>query len=614
MFHLCLTRGLSLILLFAAWSFAAEAGEYPIQVQTVSFGGTSYLQATETTLTPNASGRFTSLKGAQATVRAGACKDALSDFQKRPLQVMRDRGYITQTMFESLSRDLPKTLDPRQFLLVTLFSDIPHSEALALFGGSTPESRRLMEWQDKQGKRWVRIGRGAIFAVRGQILHVGAQGKEELRSAPVPWELGNQLPSGLTRKIDRAKVPALIEIGRAFSEQGVLPGDIRLAVRTLALTVEKEFNILGIPPSQVLMSGHFLDSQHTRLFSSKFPLRPLSPELERELEENLIPALARIEEIPLPSMDEWKNYNDAVVVGSLQALMSGFKVEDLSEVAYQVGRLSQGKVTGASALHMVIDFFSWTREDFDYQPPGYRRSPHPIMLRDRGTVMPSDYLIAVLRKYGLIFGTPICNAVRDYVQALAFNPEPDSFMESWSDPCHFIRGTNMQCLRNDSVLEVANLDTEAALAMPIRYLASVLLSITDLMRTRIEAISPEIRPLMVKWTNEKRATKGLPPIQRIDLTVYLESFGISLASVDPQVQTQLRNMGGKPIESTSIEIGLRNGNQGYFGIHPTYVFEFNLKQVREIERMFPDLTESARNRFSPGAHAKRLQLLQSSFE
>jgi hypothetical protein len=287
-------------------------------------------ESTENHLRNVGDGRLRS-EGPTPWFHGGNCGNILENFQEAPLKKMLSDGYIDQKTFEILMTLTQQGISATQLVLFTQYSEMTRDEAEKIFGGPIPKDRN-MGLSDSGG---VRIRRGTMYYIRGFEAVLGQRNPIAFKPLRVAWELvpsDGKWPSKLSRGFDRTKVPFLVEIGRAFSEKDILPGDTKGLARTLIPYLESEAWAQGIDPSRLVISGHFLDAQHTRFFTRAFPsLRPLRPDLQREMESDLKLSMEAYLQRPLPKDREaWQEYDDTVVVGSLAATAKDFPLSGIS--------------------------------------------------------------------------------------------------------------------------------------------------------------------------------------------------------------------------------------------------------------------------------------------
>ncbi len=429
-----------LMLVSLAFLRQSSATEIPINIRVINFGGSNFWQATDSHMVPTSDGRYKTEKitSAQASRK---CTDFLAGFQKRPLTVMKENGYITESTFLALNEKLKDDLDARQLLLVSLYSDITVAQAKDLFGDvGVPKSRILKEFDDPVMGKIIRVSRGTIHAVRGHIIGSDSAGKPTLDPKKIPWGLDNPLASGLERDFDRSKIKALVEIGRAHSESGPLPGNLKLAFHTLVTTLQSEFHFLKVDLNQVLLTAHFLDPQHVRFFTKAFPLRPLDAATQQALEDDLDGTLANYLHIKLPQVrSEWNKLKDTVTFGSLAQAVKDFPASEISETAYQMARSSHGKLTGEQALHLVAEFMGFLRDDYDYVFNNIK-SKKPLMIRDLGSSTAALMMQKLTSQYGFQIQDPDYSGVKTWLETMNKNSEPDAFSEAWNDRSCFVGG------------------------------------------------------------------------------------------------------------------------------------------------------------------------------
>lgn len=587
-------------------SISAYADATDIRYRILTFNTGDLREATETLLYPTQDGKLAT-ENISTKINSDGCEDLLTDFQKEPLAEMLSRQYITQAMFDLLMNFKALGIKPQQLVLISQFSEMPHLEAERLFSGNIPKSRLTLATDSKN----VRIERGTVYFVRGYEPVLNAQGKLSTAPLTLPWEIGDSLPSRLKKKMDRTKVTNMIEIGRAFSHNGVLPGDIQRAVHLLINYLSNEARTLKISPKDILLTAHFLDSQHTRLFSKLFPVRPLNPELANELENDFQDAIERAFAAPLPVGKQWLDYEDALVVSTLERGMARFPLEQLSNFSDKMGARTDQQLNGAAAIDFQMQRIQSLREHYDFSHPDFPMSAHPIIIRDLGSSFSEAKIFQALKRIGKFESRAQAEEFIDSLDVTTF--DPDVYSAVWTDKVMIhVPLPAMTAPMNGQTIEplksytINNLNPRLAEQYPITYLAAVMLSVRDMIRTRIENLSPEFYALTLHSINGQRREVGKSALSSFDPEVYLEHFPLILTSSFAVINEQAKRLGARPAAGQSVYFDFNrravNPEDAQMGVRmvPATYYKFDRETLEQMAKYFPQYADHARRHLKPG--------------
>ncbi|HPI40773.1 MAG TPA: hypothetical protein PLJ21_08200 [Pseudobdellovibrionaceae bacterium] len=602
--------------------------EFPIHVQILNFGGTSHYQATETILSPSGSGNRYKTKNVSSAQRLGTCSSFFKSFQDHPLNIMKDNGYISAATLAQLQNQLPQQINARQLELFTAFSEIPKATVDELVRSGQISKDRIMG-HTIGNPDLINVSRGTIYAVRGHILNLDPSQNITLIPQTLPWELGLSSPSNhnTIKPIDREKIKYLVEIGRAHTESGVLPGNLKLLIQMLFSTLNIEALKLKADPSEFLITAHFLDPQHVRYFTTQFPLRPLTPDLQVLLEKDPTETLSTYLSLPLPKgAKAWSNYKDIIAFGTLKAFTNSFDVTDISENAYRFSKLTGGLFDGYIGLDLLSEFPLLLRDDFYYTLPkdlGGTVTPFPIRIIDGGSTLGSVKANGLFKRFGIKLDTPLFKAAKSIFESNTINPLPDLFMGGWNEKNIFFDenfGGSSNLFYQG--LLISNLDLKLTTQYPIRYVTSVMLSVFDWIQQRISGarnngVSTENYHILLKYTNEHRVKNRLKPLSEITVDSFLESFPLAVGTKDRLLIEQLKTLGGKTQKAKLIS-GDFNDTPHKMSLSLNFseseIFTFDALTLKEISKNFPEYLQQAKKRLQSSNLMTQQKLLQSGMK
>jgi len=604
-------------LLFFALLFASSAWAEPVmKVHIMTFAGGSFWEATNSQLVPvGNTGRYISEK-TEPIITGGNCHDLLQSFQESPLKAMKRDGYIDAQTYDKLMDFQKLGIQADQLTMISLFSDLTAAEVKTIFGAGGVPPERLMNGPGRS-PGITRVNRGALYIVRGFQLEQG-EGRN-LRVAPraLPWELDAKLPNGLTRRVDRAKLPYVVEVGRAHSESKPLPGDFRLAVQMATAVLAADAVTLKVNPKKLMVTGHFLDPQHTRLFTKFFPLRILNQSVLHQLENQGEIADSYLN-LALPATrDEWNKHDNSLTFGSLEQYLKSYPVEKISEPAFRIQSLSATPLQGAEAQAVVREFATNMREDYDFEISGFAKARAPLMIRDHGTPFLGHKMVSSFSRRGFEMMKPNFMEGMNYIGGLPRSTEPDLFMVHWFE--------KLQAFHLDPSktyipgIYLANLDPQLAEKMGAMYPAALILSVADMIDKKIEAFGPQHFAYFMQTVNEQRVKQKLPVSPSVDAAGFFDLYPIFISSENPKLISVLKELGAKTVPSQAMAANFQSGPSRKdlnsveigVGIKPTQLYAIDGKKLRQLRELYHVFNVEARQRLSRGVHDQRQKLLYS---
>lgn len=606
------------IFVTAALSFGAGADAVPeINQHVITFDNGNFYEATVSRSVP-VNGRYLTVK-TQPTFTGGNCGDILQGHQTRPLNVMRDAGYISEKIHQKLSNFEKLGIAPESVTIISQTSDLTPQEEIEIFGprGSPPDRVVKGRWELDPGK--IRVTRGNIFIVRGYVLREDESGKLVPEKRDMPWEL-EALPQGITRKIDSKKIPYAIELGRLHAEGKPLAGNVKLLMQTVTAILANEMQILKVDPKKVLVTGHFLDAEHVRFITKAFHLRILNDEVLDQIE-----AAGRVTEnytdLPLPDThDGWAKHTDTVCFTSAGHMLGKFPIENFSEKVAQLTRIAAPvPLSGVAALAITREYLTNIREDFDFNIEPFGKSRAPLMVFDYGTPLLGYKMVSTLRKRGFEFNGPQMNQALDFLGRQDNAIAPDMFGYRWLERAMFLPMNRADGKLTPGMI-VSNLDFHLFRKGAHMYLAAIILSIADLVDKRIDAFDPENFGFFLQSINEERTRRGLPKVATADAETFFDSYPLYLAARDINFQILLTHeMKGVSVKAPAMTAQFTSGpitgaSQSFHMsaqmIEET-IYGFDGAKLRKIRREYHAFNHEARKRLDKSSYEARLKLLQA---
>ncbi|MGE4132892.1 MAG: hypothetical protein AB7F86_14725 [Bdellovibrionales bacterium] len=602
--------------LLVTLSLSLGAGAEPaLKASILTFDGSGFWEAIRTSLKVSSDGLYQTEK-IEPLFTAGNCENILQSFQRRPLEVMRENGYIDSSTYQKLMDFQKLGIRPPQLTLISLYSDLTATEVKEYFPNGLPPERALNG--DVRTPQLKRVNRGALYIVRGYEL-LGTKGKRpEVSARPLPWELDSHLPNGLTRRFDRKKNPYIVEIGRAHAEGKPLPGNFKTAAHLATAILAHDAEVLGITLQEMLITGHFLDAQHTRFFTKAFPLRPLNDQLMTTIEAagGLNPTY--LQDIELPKKrEEWDRYADTVTIGTLERFLETFPIEQISSTAHSLMTYAKSKVTltGLQAQSLLHEYTTNMREHFAFHLEGIPDSPAPLTVYDYGTPFLGYRMLQTFLRRGFPYDPHLLNGSLAQVQNLQRSPTPDLFMDRWLEKVHPLPTNSKGLLRAGWI--VTNLDPKMTETPGIGglYPAAVLLSLAAKVDHQIQSFSPERFKDFMDTINDNRAAKGRPQSSDISAVEFLDFFPIFIHTENAKLAALLGELGGKPEPTNAMALKFVSGPATSANIsmemRQSTMFKFDGKAIRQLRSLYHVLDHQAASRLRPSIHNSRLRLLQS---
>ena len=314
--------------------------------------------------------------------------DYLQQFQKLPLGEMLERGYINQAQYDQLFAWSQLGIKPEQVTLITLFSDMPRSEAekwikdedqrKLRFKMPSPRPKRvelgssqpMNNYRPDPQEKMVRVIRGTLFAIEGYIAK-DENNRLRFERRPVPWEKDSILASGLERRFNSKSGIQLIEIGRTMMFGGPLKGNLVEAVHVASAYLSNKSRALGLNPDRQLIAVHALEHRRASLFAKVFPFASiLTPELQGRIEADLEDALSWAKQNSRPTSEGLNRIKNCLLVCSLSQLKQALPPERISG-SYHRLRENGGRT---KSYEEIIDFI-WNSQipgekfNFEYKNP-----------------------------------------------------------------------------------------------------------------------------------------------------------------------------------------------------------------------------------------------------
>lgn len=634
---------------------AAYGANLP-SVRIMTFAANDPWNAIETHLVPDEHGLYQQKSmGPLAHFDNRPCEDLLNKYQSRSLKTMLERQYITRELYDQLMDNHNRAHDMRQYVLVTLYRDMPEEEAKK---AGIESGRFLNMSSENNGKEAIaHVHFGSTFAVRGYDLERSGVEGGRVKPMRLPFEVG-QLPSGLDHELNRENLPAAIEFGRAFIEKDGERGYFSLLMHVLVNILAADAQALGLDLNEIPTFGHALDSSHVRLFSQAFDGRPLTAQMQMELEKSPAQALRDFAAQPLPSREQWAQFSDAVVVGALQHLLKRYPQGALS-AQYAHLKSKWPHLSAEEAFKFLRELHMLVRQDWDWMwhdphRPGQRQ---PLRVHDWGTGLFEIRLLRLLKKYGL---TQNVRSISEAMQQLgieSLSTDPDLGLEGWMErtvaiglPDNF--NSEMADTKELPTLTLSNLDPHVPFREQEAYLTQIILAFTWKIEQEIDSLSNEERLILIRNMQQTRRRLGKEPLASIadvNLEKYLETYDFNLASEDTSLATSLKILGadirkgikflkpvhGGPIDTkidvnldqlgVTLEEALRNPQviqerlQAFAQesvmkmmtsvLQPTKVYRMGWPEILEMRQENPQLGPAQSQMLTPSHHRKALERL-----
>lgn len=546
-----------LLLIFVPMANASEAAERP-SYRVLTFQGENAYEASQTVYQPTSDGFYhTEVLESFTHVTNKECDDIISNHQKRALETMLENRYITSAVFKELTDPERRAHKLSQYILATSFIELTPHEVEAR--GVAKE--RILDRNLENGK--VRVHLGSLFFVRGYELHRNAQNTGgKVLPLSLPLQIGT-VPASLAKPLDRTHLTAAVEIGRAFLEDGAPKDEFSRLMQILGAALAGDAQVLNLDPSEFALFGHSYDSQHIRLFSMLFPARPLTPEMQARLEANPREFFAHYLEAPSPSKEEWKKFDDAVSIGSLQALLDKFPAAKYSEFANKTSSSLPTFLSPAKRLRLMRETMASHRHDYDFKWPDEHRPGQrkPIQMRDYGTPL---WLLDIgdsIERAGMVNSEANLNLMLETVIQNHLKLEPDLGSADWFERSVYVPITKAKTIGGEGLgaIVISNLDPAVPSKEMAGYLGEVLLAVTAKIELRLMNLTSPQRAFVLKEMNQVRSSKGLAPTSEVSLQSYLQTYDLVFASEDPAIRRELPILGGSPQTVLKIHRNAKGG-------------------------------------------------------
>ncbi len=580
-------------------AYSSDSGaqkDYPIKARVVSFKGNNSWAGVTTLYAPDATGRY-AFENIESEIKMGNCGDLLTQFQHRTLEQMAEDKYISAEMLSHLSEMTKLGIKPNQFTLLTLYSEMPEAEAKILFGGKIPEGRM----QRGSGGGLVKISRGTLYAVRGFDIVSDGKNGHQLRTLRVPWELSPV--ETLTRNFDRQKVPALYEMGRAFMEKDVLPGDFTLAMHIMITALTSEARILKLDTEKVILTGHSFQGANdkksgtrARLFAKLFPVKPLNDERMGMIENEPEKFLANYMDLPLPTPQEWTELKDLVSFGTLKKASEKFSIEKISSWGEKISEASGRVLSPTQANAFYQDFLANWTHDYVLTVEG-REFRAPIRTQNSATARLYVEYLMLAKKYGMDPRSSNFIRVKELLQTTSDPVEVDSFHEDYFDNKVFLPFLPVG-VKSDGSPDAApafwlgNFDPSAIPQAHLAYVGGAILAYQKLIRDWLKGLSAEETSYAMEYISEMRRELKLAPISSITEANFFETFPIVTYSTNWLVNDQFKALGGKRVDLIALQIhmpDLKDTTKIQIGAQfgPAEGYKFDFDAVEALVKRFP---------------------------
>lgn len=570
--------------------------EYPIKARVISFKGNNSWAGVTTVYEPDGSGRY-AFETIESEIKLGNCGDLLTQFQHRTLEQMAEDKYISPEMLRHLSEMTKLGIKPNQFTLLTLYSEMPEAEAKQLFGGTIPEGRK----QEGSEKGLVKISRGTLYAVRGfDIVSDGIDG-HQIRTLKVPWELSPV--ETLKRNFDRIKVPALYEMGRAFMEKDVLVGDFTLAMHILITALTSEARMLKLDAGKVILTGHSFQGANdkksgtrARLFAKLFPVKPLTDERMRMIEDEPAKFLSSYMDLPLPTPQEWTELKDLVSFGTLKKASEKFSVEKISSWGEKISEASGRVLSVSQATEFYQDFLANWTHDYVLTVEG-REFKSPIRTQNSATVRLYVEYLMLAKKYGLDPRSANFIRVKELLETNNDPVEVDSFNEGYFDDKVFLPFLPIGTKPDGSpdaapAFWLGNFNPREVPNAHLAYVGGAILAYQQSIRDWLRGLSAEETVFAMEYMSEMRRDLKLAPIASITEFNFFETFPIVTYSTHWLVNDQFKALGGKRVDLIALQIIMPDLEKQKIEIGasfgPAEGYKFDLRAIEELRRRFPN--------------------------
>jgi hypothetical protein len=559
-----------LIILFISWQSSAQGLPRP-SVRVFVFNSENKFEGTETTLTPTDNGLYEAKSiNSLFTAFTDCQNDLLNRFQRRPLEVMVEKGVISQKLFAEIMAHFGDQIKARQIIIAQTYNDLPAAEAALLFGGSVPEERILDVGDSEASEDTIRIHRASVYGVRDYDIVRRHLDRFSLTRFQLPFEFLETLPDEI-QQIDRTHIKASIEIGRAVVESGTLPGDLRLPLQFLLDTVTSDVSRLEIAPEEVAVFADATNSLAVAHYIRNFKMRPLNRKTQLELENHPREFLQNYRTtITIPQGDEWGQFDkrETILVASLAALQEKFPRGTLSNYVARLRTVAPTFLSNDALMDFIQIAASQTRRDFDVEyhgdGPGHQ---YPIQIRDFGTaLLKMRFVKAVLQT-----GTPelpeLINAMLKVIGIQRLSIDPDFGQHDWVERRLYVPLLNFSPNKeNEAIpaLTITNLDGSVPSAEQPRYLALIISGALRKIRAELASLdsNPNLKNFVFNDANHTRTGKGMTALaQPEDLNnkTFLETYDVLIGTNDTRLRKLLLNWGAEEKQALAINQKFKSG-------------------------------------------------------
>lgn len=561
----------------------------------MSFRDNNSWAGSTTIYEPKANGRY-GFEDIKAEIQLGNCGDLLTKFQQRTLEEMARDKYISSEMHRHLSEMSKLGIKPHQFTLLTLYSVMTEAEALKLFNGNIPEGRM----QRDEEKGMVNISRGTLYAVRGfEVISDGKNG-HKIGPLKVPWELSPV--ETLSRNFDRRKVPALYEIGRAFMEKDVLPGDFTLAMHILITSLTSEARMLNLDTEKVILTGHSFrgandktNGTRARLFAKLFPVKPLNEERMNLIENEPHKILPSYMDLPLPTIAEWSEMKDLVSFGTLKKASDKFSIEKISSWGERISSASGGILSIEKATAFYQDYMGQMTKDLVLTVEG-REFRVPLRSQNSATAKLYVEYLMLAKRNGLHPRSPQFQKVKELIEENTTPAEVDSFHENYSNDKVFLPfmpdGIKSDGSQNFvPAFWLQNFDPREVPQAHLAYVGGAILAYYKSIRDWFAQLTPEEAEYALEYTNGIRAEIHQSQIAKLTEANFFETFPVVTNSTHWLVNEQFKALGGKRVDLLAFQITMPDFENNKMEIGAAFGaaegYKFDYRSLEALAKRFP---------------------------
>jgi len=515
----------------------------------------------------------------------------VAELQKASLDEMLASGYIPRKLYDDVIEGIG-IWDPAQIRYIAEWSEVSVGELKELFHNEIPLDRIIgsLERDVSDPKRKVKFLRSGVMLVLGQ--KVDAE-RGVLVPLKLPWQDFPTNKENPISQIDRGKFPFfLAEISRAYSTTGPLGGSFTDPLKIAFHILRIEAMLFGVPEDSSLIFCESFGTIHTEIFRRNFHMREWTQELKSELEREPRKAFETFSESP-----RFRHSAPTTILATTLAnVLEHRSIEDISEVAYKISMATKNEMSIANANLFSIQVQALR---YGYLKSAYPEQITPIIIGKPTEVVLSEVAVAVATRG--VTTQEHFPKIQAAVGRLDFNlfsftqfaEEPGLIVPSkkWAVPWGV--DTQGEPVHNFRYFSVENLSENAAVAHPMEYLASVVLSSHEYILSQIFLAPPlaqiNLRHVIHRARPELCADWN-DPYRMVDPNILLEIFPMVLATASPLIAAQLRHLEGKEEATQMISFPmLQQITSPMTQTRPAYLFSYSLEGLKRLRERFPNL-------------------------